>query len=97
MATKAELEAKADALRKELAAAEAEAAATPTTPTDPEELFVGLLTAIVSHLGNPPRIENLLKAFIATGKSAPPAPPTPAPTPEPTPAPIVLPPHSASN
>lgn len=97
MATKAELEAKADTLRKELAAAEAAAAAMPATPTDPEEIFIGLLTAIVSHLGNPPRIENLLKAFMATGKSAPPAPAPAEPTPEPTPSPIILTPPHAGN
>ncbi len=97
MATKAELQAKADELKKELAAAEAAAADAPTAPTDPVELFHELLTAIVSHMGNPPRIENLLKAFVTMGSAAAPTSPAPTPQPEPTPQPITLPPHSASN
>jgi hypothetical protein len=97
MASKAELQAKADELKKELAAAEAAAADAPTTPSDPIELFHELLTAIVSHMGNPPRIENLLKAFISKGTAEAPTSPAPTPPPEPTPQPITLPPHSASN
>ena len=91
------MQAKAEALKKELAAAEAAAADAPTTPTDPEELFHELLSAIVSHMGNPPRIQNLLKAFINRDKGEPPATAAPPSTPEPTPvSPIVLPPHTGN-
>jgi len=63
MATPAELQAKADELRSQLAAAQADAdaaAAGEPEPQSADEAHDQLLAAIVSHLGNHPKLEGKL-------------------------------------
>ena len=67
MPTLEELKQAAALAQEALAAAEAEAAAASSGPPAPrtlEQVLADLLTAITSHLGNPPKVETHLLALL---------------------------------